>query len=162
MGLLPAAAGRGLAWKSVGEMLELHAAGQQVDGKHIKTHWNTGAMALRNLAQISCGHLAEQALLVGVDLGFGRGTVAGGAGFYLEKDQRVAIPGDQVEVAGEALRAPAAADNGVAEPSQMEEGFLLAALADNEMRRLGAFGRAARSYPLQCAIYPAFQAQQQG
>jgi len=129
-------------------MLELDAAGQQVDGENIETYGDAGAMTLRDLAQISGGHLAEQALLVGVDLGFSRGAVAGGAGFDLEKDQRIAVPGHQVEVAGEALRAPAACNNRVSEGAEMEEGFLLTALASDEMRRLGAVGGAATGQPL--------------
>src|ERR1700735_5572989 len=104
-------------------MLERRAAGKQIDGEDTKTERDGRAMALGNLAKGSCGHFTKLALLVGVDLRFRRGAVAGSAGFDLEKDQRIAIPGDKVEVTGEALRAPATGDDGVAQSAQVEEGF---------------------------------------
>ena len=89
-------------------MLELDAAGQQINRQHIKAQRNRLSITLGNLAEVGRGHLAEQALFVGVDLRFGRSAVARGAGFDLKEDQRVAIPGNEIEVAGEAFGAPAA------------------------------------------------------
>jgi len=143
--LLATVARRGDAWEGVGEVLELDfcwagVCWQEIDGEDVETDGDGGAMGLGQAAQIGGGHAAELVLLVAVDLGFGRSDVMRGAGFDLEDDQGGAVPGDEVEVAGEAAGAPAAGDDGVAKRAQMEEGGGFSALAGEEMERFGANG----------------------
>ena len=57
----------------------------------------------------------------------------GGEGFDLEDNKGGAVPGDEVEVSEEAAGAPAAGDDGVAEPAEVEEGGVFAALAGEEV-----------------------------
>ena len=95
------------------------AGGELVDGEDVEADGDAGAGGGGELAEVGGGHLAEDSLLVGVDggLGWGEGCFAGGggAGFDFEDDEGGAVPGDEVEVAGEAFGAPAAGDDGVAE-----------------------------------------------
>jgi hypothetical protein len=119
-------------------VFELGMFAEEVDGEDVETHGHAGAMAGGELREEGGGHAAELALLGGVDLDFGGEEVAGGAGFDLEDDEGVTVPGDEVEVAAEAGGHPAARDDGIAERAEMEEGIVFAELAGEEVRRGGA------------------------
>jgi hypothetical protein len=89
----------------------------------------------RKLGQIRGGQAAKLALLGGVDLGLGRKEVACGTGFHLDDYDGVSVPGDEVEIAADAIGDPAAGHNGVAECAELKKGEILAAFAGEEMRR---------------------------
>ena len=96
----------------------------------------------RETAEVGGGHLAEDVAACGGRRRSRRGRRRlrgrGGAGLDFEDDEGGAVPGDEVEVAGEALGAPAAGDDGVAEAAEVEEGGVFAALAGEEVGGLGA------------------------
>lgn len=71
---------------------------------------------------------------MGVDGEVGGDDAACGAGLDLEDDQGRAVPGDEVDVSGEPLGAPAAGDDRVAEAAEVEESSVFAALAGEQMR----------------------------
>ena len=85
----------------------------------------------RKAAEVGGGHAAEHLALLPVDGGFGgvEGVLCG-AGFDFHKAERVAFPGDEVEVAAEAAGGPLAGDDGEAEGAEEEKGFELTGLAD--------------------------------
>jgi CTP synthase len=120
------------------------ARGREIDGEDIETEGDGGSMGFREAAEIGGSHAAEHVLLVGVDVGFGGGegvgAGGGGAGFDLEEDEGVAVPGDEIEVAGQAAGAPAAGDDGVAETAEVEEGGVFAAGAGEQVRGGGVTG----------------------
>jgi hypothetical protein len=108
------------------------------DRKHIKAHAHGRAVRRGKLQQERMRHPAEDGLLVRIHLHLGGVEIARGAGLDLKDHQRVAVPCDQVEIAGLPLAAPAPRDDGVPEATQMEERRILAALAGQQMRRDGA------------------------
>jgi hypothetical protein len=114
------------------------ARGREIDGEDIETEGDGGSVGFREAAEIGGSHAPEHVLLVRVDVGFGGGegvgAGGGGAGFDLEEDKDVAVPGDEVEVAGEAAGAPAAGDDGVAEGTKVEEGGVFTAGAGEQVR----------------------------
>gem|GEM_PF-3048259 len=122
----------GRCWNSV-------PRGRRVDRKDVEAQGNGGAVGLGELAEVGGGHFAEDLLLVRVDCGFGWGEVVGGTGLDLEDDEGGTVPGDEVEVAGNARRAPAAGHNRVAERPEVEEGGVFPALADEQMLGEGRF-----------------------
>jgi hypothetical protein len=122
------------AREGVGKVLEFRwAFGIEVDAEDVEAKRDATAIGLGELAEIGSGHSAEDATLGFVDLGFGGSEVAGSSGFDFEDDQRVAIPGYEVEVAREPLGAPAAGSDGVAEGSEVEEGCVFAAFSGEEV-----------------------------
>jgi len=84
-------------------VFELLPGREQVDRKNVETDRDAVSVALGKLTDVGGGHAAERLLLVGVDLGFGGGQIVSGAGFDLEDDQGIAVPGDKIEVASEAF-----------------------------------------------------------
>jgi len=138
--LTQTALGWGGARKGVADVVEFGGRGEQIDGEDIKADGDGGAVGFGQEIEVGGGHLAEHVLLGAVDGGFGwgEGLIAGGGeGFDLEDDQGGAVPGDEVEVAGQAARAPATGDDGVAETAEMEEGRVFATLTGEEMWGLG-------------------------
>ena len=128
-------------------MFELGGGGQEVDREDVEADGDAVAVGLGELAEVGGSHAAEGLLLVGIDLGFCGGKVACGAGFDLEEDEGVAIPGGEVEVAAEAVGTPAASDDGVAEGAEVEEGGVFALFAGEEVPGLPgvAVGKAVES-----------------
>jgi hypothetical protein len=120
-------------WEGVAEVLEFGARGEEVDGEDIEAERDRDADGLGELAEVGGGHFAKHLLLVGVDGGVGGGEIARGARLDFEDDEGWAVPGDEVEVAGDARGAPAAAHDGVAEGAEMEEGGVFATFADEEV-----------------------------
>ncbi len=120
---------------------------EQVDRKNVKTDRDAVSVAFGELPEVGGSHATERLLFVRVDLGFSRGQIAGGAGFDLEDDEGIAIPGDKIEVAGQAFRTPAAGDDGVSETAEMEKRGIFPVFAREEMGRLGGFpvGKALKS-----------------
>lgn len=154
----------GAEGEGVADVLEVGGIGEQVDGEDVKAHGQAGAMASGELREPGGGHAAELALLGGVDLGFGGEEIAGGAGFDFEDDERVAVPGDEVEVSAHTGRNPAAGDDGVSEGTQVEEGVVFAEFADEEMagfrwftEAMGAAGDAAVGEGAKPEIEAAFE-----
>lgn len=127
----------GAEGEGVADVLEVGGIGEQVDGEDVKAHGQAGAMASGELREPGGGHAAELALLGGVDLGFGGEEIAGGAGLDLDDDERVAVEGDEVEIAANARGDPAASHDGVAERTEMEEGVVFPALSGKKMAGLG-------------------------
>ena len=119
--------------KGVAEELEFGAVGKEIDGENIKAQRDGGAIGLGELAEVGGGHFAEHLLLMEIDRRFGRGQAVRCARLDFEDNERGTVPGDEVEVAGNAGRAPAARDDGVAEGAKMKESSVFAALAGKEM-----------------------------
>ena len=88
--------------KSVADVFELGLIGQQIDGQDVEADGNAAAVARGQLPKPRCGQFAELPLLGGVDGGFGGEEIARGAGLHFEDDERVAVPGDEVEIAADA------------------------------------------------------------
>jgi len=146
-----------MARKGVGEMLEFGGGGQDIDGEDVKAEGDIVAVGFGELAEVGGGHEAKLALLVGVDSRFSWGHVMSGAGFDFEEDEGVAVPGDEVEVGGKALGAPAAGDDGIAEVAEVEEGSVFAALAGEEVRREWGFAVGASA---EVSVEAAFEGKQ--
>lgn len=125
--------------EGIGDVLELGAGGQKVNGEDVQLQADGGAVSFGQALQIGGGELAELALLGFVHLGGGGREIAGGAGFDLEDNEGRARPGDQVEVTANAGSVPAAGDDGVAARAQMEEGGVFSAQAGEQVRRQQGF-----------------------
>jgi len=140
---LTSAATRRLGEREGGaNVLELDAGGKLIDGENVEADGDVVADGAGKLAEIGRGHLAQDLLLVRVDggLGWRKGLFSGGrgAGLDLEDHQGGAVPGDEVEVAGEALGAPASGDYRVAEGAKVEVGGVFSAFAGEQVGRFEA------------------------
>ncbi len=118
-------------------MLELCPCSKQVYGKDIEADRNARAVRSGEMPQVGCGLVAKLIALVAVDGEFRRCEVTGGTRLDLEDDELIPVPGHQVKIAAQPVRAPAARYDRVAEIAQVEERGVLAALADQQM---GCFG----------------------
>lgn len=125
--------------EGVADVLELRAVREPVDGEDIEADGNAGAVARRKLREVSGRQAAELALLGGVDLGFSGKEIARRAGLHFEDNERIAVPGDEIEVASDASGDPAARDDCVALRAEMKESIVLAKFAGEKMRGFGAF-----------------------
>jgi alpha-D-ribose 1-methylphosphonate 5-triphosphate synthase subunit PhnI len=81
------------------------------------------------------GKRAQNALLVLVDGELGGDDVAAGAGLDLDEAEAGAVPGDEVDIARKARCLPAAGDYRESSLAQVEESFLFALEASEEMGR---------------------------
>jgi hypothetical protein len=140
-------------------MIELRAGGQKVDGEDVEAEMEGAAPGLGHLVEVGGGHAAEHALLVRIDGDFGGEEVAGGAGFDFHDDKCASVPGNEIEVAGVAFRAPAAGDEGVTEGAKMEEGGVFAAFAGEEVRCDGTRAVGAGAEP---SVKAAFEVEGEG
>jgi hypothetical protein len=140
-----------VARKRIGQMVIFDAAGQQIDREHIEAGLNMASMRLGKLVQIRRRHATQHSLLRGIDLLLRRDQIAGGARLHFEEDQGGAVPGHQVQIAGQPLRSPAAGHHRIAQLSKIKEGGIFSAFAGDQvgwLRTLALFscpGRQAMS-----------------
>jgi hypothetical protein len=137
----PAALRRCGAREGIADMVELGVVGVQVDGQDIEANVDRRAVGFRQEIEVGSRHLAEVVLLGAVDGGFGWGEgllAGGGEGLNLEDDERGAVPGDEIEVSGQAAGTPATGDDGVAKAAEIEEGDIFTPLAGEQVLGFGA------------------------
>ena len=123
--------------EGIADVVEFGAGWKLVDGENVEADGDAVASGGGKLAEVGGGHLAQNMLLMGVDSGLGwrkgRFPGRGCAGFDFKDDEGGAVPGDEVEVTGEALGAPAAGDDRVAQAAKMEVRGVFSALAGEQV-----------------------------
>jgi hypothetical protein len=119
----------------LGRSVLAYCGGRQIDGDDIKADGNLLASLLREALAKDAGERSEHTLLMLVDGELGGNDVAAGACLHLDEAEGRAIPGYEVDIAGEAGRLPTAGDDNEASLTKVKESFFFAANAGKKMRR---------------------------
>jgi alpha-D-ribose 1-methylphosphonate 5-triphosphate synthase subunit PhnI len=108
---------------------------RQIDGDDVEADRDLRSHVLGKTFAEDAGKRAQNALLVLVDGELGGDDVAAGAGLDLDEAEAGAVPGDEVDIARKARCLPAAGDYRESSLAQVEESFLFALEASEEMGR---------------------------